>query len=93
MDCGICVANFDQEISKPLSLNCGHTVCETCFKKWKQTHELCPIEICLVVVRQNGWSLRHVHDQTYEIYLAAVDSSGRRALDFLKFFGSRAYHL
>ena len=42
MDCGICVANFDQEKRKPLSLSCGHTVCETCFKKWKQTHELCP---------------------------------------------------
>ena len=42
MNCDICAKNFNQTERKPISLNCGHSICAFCLENWKKLNRACP---------------------------------------------------
>ena len=50
--CDYCVESFDKKERKPISLNCGHTICFSCLVNWKNESNICPI--CRQVFSSEG---------------------------------------
>jgi hypothetical protein len=43
MECKICFEKYDQQLRKPVSINCGHSFCKTCLSSLKVSNSYaCP---------------------------------------------------
>ena len=46
LSCPVCYNVFNEELYRPISLACGHTVCKTCLSKFQQRK--CPFDQSLI---------------------------------------------
>ncbi|CAJ0951285.1 unnamed protein product, partial [Mesorhabditis belari] len=56
-ECPICYDEFDHAYKRPMTMNCGHSVCEDCSNKGMGTMKTCPKCRTLITTRAINFSL------------------------------------
>ena len=52
MDCKICLENYNRHSKKPISINCGHTICAKCIETLKKSNNRHPNILTCPLCRQ-----------------------------------------